>query len=207
MWTPWRRRSRRTPRLAPAGARAPQTHSNRPPDGWEALDPPVTERIRTRADTLLFAATDAAARVVSRREFLRRSGQVALVVGVAASGVLFVPGYAKADFHCTTCNCQDPNNQTPGPCGTSPICTNSHCINNNCDTTQGVIQRRANSSGHWPGLNCASNTADNCWTEPCPTGCKRCCDCCTGDNATPHCSSCSSTKHRCICRSNWTNCG
>lgn len=204
----WRPRRARTPSLEPPGVRSPRLRFDRPPDGWEPLEPSTAERLGGRMDALVIRMTNAAGRGLSRRNFLKRTGQVGLAAGLAMSGLLLVPGRATADFPCTTCNCQDPNNQQPGPCGPSPICAGSACNSeSNCATSMSGITRRANSSGHWAGNFCAMPSADNCWTEPCPTGCRRCCDCCTGANMTPFCSGSGCTsKHRCICRGTSTAC-
>lgn len=214
-----RRRARsglRPPKLAPAGVRPPQYRLDRAPDGWERVGSSATERFMYRLDASILRMADGAARVISRREVLRRAGELSILAGLGASGVLWSSKSARASDPTCSCNCLDTNNQEPGPCGPSPICGNSlNCNSNgNCKTSRSVdgefVRRRNNQSNNtWPGSSCASNTSPNCWEENCCSqrGHRvRCCDCCTPDNSTPNCSGCTNTKHKCICRKNVANC-
>jgi hypothetical protein len=204
----------RAVRPAPEGAGPVDGGLGRRPDGWAYLDPSVSQRMLSTLDAFILRVAHAASQGVSRRDFLPRTGEIVFGLSLLASDVLLVPGTANADFVCTGCNCQDSGCQLSGACGSSPLCTNSHCNSEfECALSSNPSERRRvnQATGQWAGFDCGASNAVNCWTECCAPGNRhRCCDCCTGSNTLPNCTSGSCggvTKHACICRgTQCTNC-
>jgi hypothetical protein len=203
-----RLREHRQPRPAPPGARE-EGRFDRRPDGWIYLDASLSQRLVAQLDKLLFRCVDLASDGVTRRTFLRRTGEVAFTLALALNELAWMPTIAKAgDVYtaCTGCNCEDSHCQLFGACGPSPECDSTHCNSNfECDIANKPADRRrvAQSSGHWAGYDCTSdNTAANAWTECCDGATHKCSDCCTGVTTLPNCNSgsCGVTKHACICR-------
>jgi hypothetical protein len=183
-----------SPRLAPFGVRPPQRRMGRPPDGWKQLDQTQGQHLLAHLDRGLLRFSDTVARGVSRREFLKRTGQAGFVVGVAASNILW---HTDPAFALEPCN---------NPCGPSPPCADSKCQafpnDFECDLSVSGVKRRVNpQTGVWEGYACGSATANNCWDEDCCARLGRiwrCCDCCVPGTGIPQCSTCS--KHACVCR-------
>jgi hypothetical protein len=196
--------ARRRVRPAPSGVWVPESRNDRRPDGWPSLESRPRDALRSSADRYILRASDRIARI-TRRRFIRRTGEIAFALGVGVSQFAWIPK-ARADFGPFPCNEDDPNNVLHGPCGPSPLCDDSHCNSNfECEVTDAGVQRRGETSftpPQWPGFDCVSDTRENCWRECCSGSLRRCCDCCTNANTTPHCTNCGSTKHACICRGN-----
>jgi hypothetical protein len=188
-------------RPIPPGVRLVPLRTDMPPDGWEALDPSWSERIRVTIDRALLQIADSLARGMNRREFLKKAGQASMVVGLAASGVLTSTTSARA--WSTPCNgCQN------HPCGPSPICSSTYC-DGNCKVGNSpyVRRRQYNTSNCCTDIN---STCGNWWPEDC-CSCAgkpgvvdwwvakwRCHDCCApagGKDCSP-----TSCGKRCICR-------
>lgn len=210
---PYRRRSARrgfygSTRPAPANVRPPQNRPDRPPDGWELIPASFAERLVMDLDSAVLRIADSAARNLTRRDFLDRAGRMGLLAGLSMSGLLWRAGPAQAqqDTPCA-CNCLDPNNQLPGPCGPTALCSNAQNCNDqgNCKVSISGIRRRNNQSNNtWPGTDCAGANDPNCWVEDCCAqgqGVYRCCDCCTNGTNPPFCTGSGCTnKHKCVCR-------
>ncbi len=197
--------------VVPAGLAPEERRLDRPPDGWTLAFAPVRTRTLLWLDSNLLRASDSVVSGVSRRQFLKRTGQVAAVVGLGLTRVLWGIGPARADFSCS-CNCEDMGNPPglPGPCGPSPLCDPQHCNSEGrCQTSDpGVSRRISIKLNRWPGFDCTSGTEDNCWDEDCcaETGhLVRCCDCCTGPTQPPFCKTCTG-RFRCICRKSIMTC-
>lgn len=180
-----------TRRPAPPGARLPVARSDRPPHGWEPVDPSLAERVSTGLDGALLRMTDAAVRGTSRRQFLTRTGAVGLALGAGAGTVLFRPERARA--HGRACEGQS-------ACGPSPLCSGTYCRTDRsqlCRFERADTARRPYESGH-----CAVTSA-NCWLEHCCAqtynGHARCCDCCA-PSGTTGCTGSGCPGNRCICR-------
>jgi hypothetical protein len=175
-------------------------------------------RVVRRFDSGVQRVTGSAARRFTRREFIRRAGDVALVSGVSLSGVIWQARRASAADPVNDCG------PTSGGCDNNYICTQSQlCTSDpnggrNCNTSGcncGGVRRRVNcTTSQWSGVSsscCGNTSSQNCWRENCPSGCKRCCDCCVppsfGYSSTCNSSSCGGNdKRKCICRSNVNTC-
>lgn len=188
-------------RAAPQGTRPPSIRMDNPPDGWRS----VAGEHRYSLATTLIRSSAAVADRVTRREILRRGGELGLLVGLQLTGLLWKAGPAAAVDPSCGCNCDDASGELPGPCGPSPLCNNSAVCNSNgnCALSVTGVRRRINASTNsWPGTSCGCDTCTNCWTENCCSQFNhvyRCCDCCTNGAGQPRCTGCD--KHRCICRS------
>lgn len=186
-----RQRSHRVSRTAPPGYVVPVRRMDLAPDGWEPLNPSVRERALIHADSALLRTTRAVARGVTRREFLRRVGQVGLVVGMGTASVVLLPKPAYA--RCFACG---------DPCGSSPDCGQANCTNGNCKTSVGNKKRRHD---NFDCFACGSGPC-NCWTADCcfcggsNSQKKQCCDCCS--DADPNtCTTGCINNRACICNS------
>lgn len=198
MLTGLRLRRHRNTRPAPAGSR-PSASTDSPPDGWDLVEPSRGQQASVRLDGALLRVADSAARHVSRRDFLKRVGQVGLVVGLGTVRVLWGPVPRAEAAHCNHYG----QSSSGGACGPSEICPNLSCTaEKQCKTahtcSQGCGVRR---QPHTQGT-CGSDSASNCWTECCSGTTWRCCDCCTcqtlNEDACMSCTGC--TKRKCICR-------
>jgi hypothetical protein len=175
-------------------------------------------RVLHRLDSVTQHAAVHAARRFGRREFIRRAGDAALVTGLSLSAIVWEVQRANATDPTNNCG------PTSGGCDNSYICTQSQICSSdpaggkNCNVSGcncGGVRRRVNCSTHrWSNQNsscCGSSSNANCWRENCPSGCKRCCDCCVppsfGYSNTCNMPSCGgSDKRKCICRSNVSTC-
>lgn len=195
MWTGLCWLSRRP---APAGVRPAAARSDRPAHGWEPVAPSLAERLTESADTAVLRMTDAAARGISRRQFLARTGAVGLVVGMGAGTVLFRTDRAAA--HGYACDSDG------SACGPSPLCSGTYC---NTSRAQACAYERADTARRaWGGGACLV-TNSNCWTEHCCAqaynGHVSCCDCCA-PSGTSRCTNCPRTMYKCICRRRLDTC-
>lgn len=195
---------RRVPRPAPPGVRPGLARdSDRPPDGWELLNPTPAQRVGVHLDRALLRLADSAARGTTRREFLKRTGQVGLLAGLAASDLLWSPTRAKA-FHtselCKGCP----------PCGPSVFCGSDDCrADGQCQLNTPNVRRQIYTTG-----TCSSSSAHNGWTENCCSDCSgqwhciaNCADCCTPDvTGSGTCSCTNPQRYKCICRACASNC-
>lgn len=189
-------------RPAPPGASPFPGGSEGPPDGWEVVDPSLSDRVVITLDSLLFSAVVRSAQAISRRDFLKRVGQVGVLAGLSMSNLLWSNRPARADGLA----CRDADGF---PCGPSPVCPDRFCrADGQCKLAEAGVKRR----GPWESFNCASDTANNCWTEECcgpddpvpNPGHFRCCDCCVPTPENPRCDNCS--KHRCLCKNRTSGC-
>jgi hypothetical protein len=204
--------SRRRPRrFGPPGAGPPILRADRPPDGWIPVASSRRPKVMTWADAGVIHLAASTARGLNRREFIKKTGEVALVAGLALSDVLWGTNPSSAADGVSPCG---PN---AGGCGSSPICPSSVCApdpsgpGQNCDLTLNVRKRVNATSGGWSDTSapaCGSDNASNCWRECCSGSQKRCCDCCVPPRFTNglSCTSCSQDKRRCICRSTINTC-
>jgi hypothetical protein len=211
MWKRSRGLPHKSPRPAPPGVRLAYPDRDGPPDGWELIAPSFGERVSIGLDSVLLRMTGAAARAISRREFLRRTGELAVLAGLAVAGLAWEAGPASShEPEFNTCNPFGVNPQG-GACGPSRLCPQSVCLSGGrCNTGIAGVRRRVDGMAdppHWPGNDCGNDSRHHCWLECCPpTGTRtkwRCCDCCVNPN---QCSACTSscggctTKVKCICR-------
>jgi hypothetical protein len=161
------------------------------PDGWEVVHKESWQSGLEHLDRVLIRATSSAARGLTRRRFLKRTGQLGALAAGTMSGLLWRMPSAAAD-PCYNC---------PSACGPSPICSASYCTGSNC-TGSGQERRYGQSYCGTP----------SCWGEDCCTptcsadyGIWNCCDCCAPAGGLS-CSGSCSTKKRCICRAKVGNC-
>lgn len=197
-----RARARRGPRPAPAGARPPSRRASAPPDGWVTVGASRGEQVGLLADGFLIRMADGAARLSTRRDFLRRAGGVGVTAGLGLSALVWGDRAAAHGQPCDGCNF--------AACGPSPLCPGSYCQpGGQCDLSIQGVRRR----GPWESTNCASDTTVNCWDEHCchcnageGRGHWKCCDCCIDVVGDPRCTNCPNSKHKCICRNNWGGC-
>lgn len=204
-------RPRNQSRQAPPGVRPPRLDSFGPPDGWLVVTPKPGQRFSSWIDSGIIYAADGMARLIPRREFLKRAGEAGVATGLALSGVLWSAGPIHADEpDCGPCNCQvSGNDENPNACGPSPPCNASQCLSGGrCNLNASGVRRRVNpSTSHWSGLSCGQATDHHCWLECCPAGGSnkkfRCCDCCVDSCAacTTSCNGCT-MKKRCVCENN-----
>jgi hypothetical protein len=174
---------------------------DRPPDGWEPVDPALVERAGTRFDSALLRVADTAARGTTRRQFISVVGGAGLAAGLGLSGILWRSSTARADG--LTCNYFDPD-KSSGPCGPSPICSSTYCNSTgNCAAARTDTARRT-----YAGSYCTSSTS-NCWTEHCCgtsyNGHAKCCDCCAPSSG-GDCLGTGCPNRKCICRSRINTC-
>ncbi len=183
-------------RPAPPGTRLPDTRPGRTPHGWAVVNPSATHRVLDGADRALLRVADAAARGVSRRQFLRVAAGAGFAIGLAPS-FLFRPRRAVA--HGVDCHGQS-------ACGPSPLCADRHCG----DYPLCAWRRDDTSMRTYGTSSCASH--DNppwCWFEHCCgtsyNGHATCCDCCapSGEGS---CDCGGGNRGRCICRQRENNC-
>jgi hypothetical protein len=181
-------------RSAPPGIRPP-SRPDAPADGWELLNPTATDQLAGVVDHVAIGAADSVARAVSRRNFLGGVAKAGLLLGTGLVSVLWRISDAEA---IESCNHDDPNNNTSGPCGPSPLCQSEHCIGGGqCDLGHANIRRRT-----YAGSTCGTADTSNCWIENCcaSSGAHwRCCDCCQDHGASATSCSCSG-RRKCICR-------
>jgi hypothetical protein len=196
-------------RPAPLGARPPRLRTDMPPDGWEALKLTPAQSLGASIDSGLLRAADGVARSISRRVFLRRAGQLGLLLGLAVTDVLWFSPSAQA----LTCNFFDgSNDKFPGACGPSEPCGGSQCnSSDNCDT-----KVQCSGGGHlqkqpWASATCG--TGDNSWSENCCSqngfhwSCHDCCGCTANISGQCDFASCGNhTRYRCICRHQGSAC-
>lgn len=174
------------------------------PPGWEAATPPTrTERRRERLHSSLHFVVVTTSRSITRRRFLRRTGEVALGAGLALNGWIWRGPTAAA---------HEPLETGCGPlaagCGPSPICPDSQCrlsggAEGKCRLGAAGVRTRVNTSNHWAGFSCGTDNAHHCWRECCGgNNLKRCCDCCVDPANCSGCDACSGCtgKRACICR-------
>lgn len=156
-------------RLLPPGYGPPSRRLELAPDGWEPLGLSRPERMLVGFDLAALRASRAMANGVSRRELLKRMGQIGLVVGLGMGTTILSaqPAYARC-FQCGD------------PCGPSPFCGSANCKENgNCrQSVQGVEKRQHD---NFDCFDCGSGYC-NCWVDDC-CACseaqkKWCCDCC-----------------------------
>lgn len=189
----WFRRATRSSTPAPPGTGRVQTVKG-PADAWTSLNPRLPDRIVEGLDRASLRVADRAASAVSRRLFLKRVGQVGLLVGLGLSGLLqgsFVQAYEE------TVGCNAYGDPPGGPCGNSPLCEPDRCTGQNC-TDHG--KRRDYRDNFCCGFNCTGSM--NCWRENCCSwpawnSYVSCCDCCAM-GGTIGCTNCTGTK--CVCR-------
>jgi hypothetical protein len=195
VWTGLRWLSRRP---APPGVRPAAARSDRPAHGWKPVAPSLAERLTERADTAVLQMTDAAARGITRRQLLARTGAVGLALGMGAGTFLFRT--EKASAHGYACDSDG------SACGPSPLCASTYC---NTGRAQACAYERADTARRaWGGGACLV-TNSNCWTEHCCAqafnGHASCCDCCA-PTGTINCTSCPQHMHKCICRRRLDTC-
>lgn len=198
----------RLPVSRPRSAGKHSTRLDGPPDGWERLDGSLSQLAASQIDVALLRATDAAARGIGRRQFLKRAGQIGLVAGLGITNLVWDrPARASHNFReicCNTTTCDGISDQFPGACGPSAPCRDAHCatngqckLNHTHNGSSFPIQRQLYATG-----NCSGSNADNCWTEDC---CSengfmwKCCDCCENHPSSNNACNCAG-KFRCICR-------
>lgn len=187
-------------RPAPARAGRLSTSMEGPPDGWPIARGHATDRVAERLDRAVLSAADTAALAISRRDLLKRAGQLGLVVSLGVSGILWrartAAGYAYIYNSC------DPLGDPPtGPCGPNGLCESSLCSGGNCANSQ--------SKRTYGGSGCCSGCTGtvNCWQENCCANNNwnshmKCCDCCTSSGTGGSCTRCTgASAHKCICRS------
>jgi hypothetical protein len=201
----------RSPHSAPeAGAAAPGGRTEPHP-----VVPPRRRLIRGADRRLRHLAQGVGSRI-GRREFIRKTGEAALVTGLSLSGLLWTARPSRSEP-------QSPCGPHPAGCGSSPICPDQVCspeagmagLNCNMNCGCGGVQRRVNAStGAWSDQQapaCGGPNSANCWRECCPSSPgtrKRCCDCCVPPSFTngADCTSCQNSKRRCVCRSSIGSC-
>ena len=191
-----RRLSRSRP--APPGVERTSTRLDEPPDGWASVDPTPAQSVAATLDGTALRIADAAAAAVSRRQFIKRIGQIGLIAGLAASGLLWRPasasGYAETFGYC------DPFGDPPtGPCGPSGLCNPDRCTNGNCT----VDNKRRPYGGNTCCSTCTGTS--NCWREKCcgnPSWVSyvKCCDCCAPGGTNGNCMGTNCTNTKCNCR-------
>jgi hypothetical protein len=169
-----------------------------PADGWVPVDPKLVQRLLTRADAAALGIVMAIAQGISRRDLLRRTGEVGIALGLAATGVLW-GSEAEAIHTSEPCN-----NSTGCPsCGPSPPCGADDCrADGQCELSTQYVRKRGYAQGA-----CDSQGVHNCWLSNCCNACGgewhcvvRCCDCCTPDNnGYTMCSCASPDRFRCHC--------
>jgi hypothetical protein len=180
-------------------------------DGWTLVEPSLRNRMVAAADKRVGAATQGAARRISRRTFLEKTAEAGFATGLTLSGVLWGAGPAEAhEPDCGSCNCLvNGNDQNGGACGPAPPCNAAQCLSGGrCNLSHSGVRRRVNAStSHWFGNACGGSADHHCWLECCPGGYFRCCDCCVDSCAacTNSCTSCTSKK-KCTCESNTGSC-
>lgn len=166
---------------------------DRPPDGWEAVDSSLGDRLTVGMETVLLRLTHAAARGTSRRQFLSRTGGVGLALGLTSGAVLFRAERARA--HGLSCEGQS-------ACGPSPLCSSLYCTGAECAYGRADTARRTYATSY------CSAQAPRCWYEHCCNqdynGHAWCCDCCApssgGQCLTNNC------NKKCICRERIDSC-
>lgn len=189
-------------RPAPAGTRPPAP-GDAPPDGWQAVSSTRLGRVIGVADRLLFVATSAVGGRLSRRVFLGRLGQLGLLVGLSASGLVFGTD-AEAVIH--NCNFDDaPDCDNPGACGPSEPCNASECTTTgNCKLTYSCNGKSV--EGRQYGSTTCTTSQGGSWTECCVNSiwvCRDCCGCAVHSSGTCSTGNCSgATRYACICERN-----
>lgn len=180
---------------APPGSQRPSRRSGSPPDAWVPLNPSLLQQARSRLDYVLLRAVGSSSRWISRRQFLRRLGQVGVLVGVSAGSVLWRQDRSLA--HGRTCF------MPCNACGPSPPCNQSlgYCNSNGqCNLGTAGVRRRTHDD-----FTCTCDSCDNSWTDHC-CSCLgvhyQCNDCCTPTGGTDKCVGGCSDKHACICKKN-----
>jgi hypothetical protein len=186
---------RRLRRPAPEGSRPLELGADWPPDGWQLVDPSLSDRMVERADYGLLRAADSMARWITRREFLRRAGELGLVAGLATTRVVWGKDVAQAGHvRCYQCG---------NACGPSPPCPTSRCTSGgDCNAALSGMRYRVhdgwactNTSGQCWIANCCNPPSGHCETQQAK---KQCCDCC--DSGSPNnCTSPCTNKYKCIC--------
>lgn len=205
MWRIYSSLLRRSSGPAPARTGILDARRDRLPDGWEPWGPGPNTGIAYHLDRALIRATGAAARGLTRRDFLKRGSQLGALLALTIGGVL-TGSVAMAD-HSTECNVDDPHGELPGACGPSELCPNEHCNNSGgCNLSKPFVRRR-----FYTGSQCAPDDAHNCWIEDCcdkpANGHVRCCDCCSPTPTGSGTCACSSpTRYKCLCRENRGGC-
>ncbi len=123
--------------VAPPGAHRCVRRLDRPPHGWEPLDPSATQRIRVHADRAILNLADSVAHRISRRKFLSGAGKAGFALGMGLSWV--IRSATPASARCFQCG---------DPCGPSPPCGSGKCLSSgDCDTNvAGVRYRRHDGS-------------------------------------------------------------
>ena len=183
-----------------------RARADHPPDGWMPVGTSMSERLYMQVDGFLIRVSALAARGVSRRQFLRRVGEVGVVAAAAASGVL-PTRWSKAGH--APVGERKACRGTCSPCGPSPLCNLDYCNDDspkNCATGRPDTKRR-----RYEHFDCVGPTVANFWFEECcfDSACNgtwkdaliQCSDCCGGAGGTS-CSSgsCPNGSKACICR-------
>lgn len=161
------------------------------------MDLSTRRRLASELDRWILSLADSAARRITRRTFLRRAGEIALVIGLATTHLLWGSPAQALD-----CNATDPNNELAGPCGPTELCPSNHCQNDNnlCKLSITNVRRRT-----YGTFTCGPDDVDNCWNENCcdqpANAMVRCCDCCTpSPNMSGQCNCTNPVRYPCICK-------
>ncbi len=172
---------RRKQHLAPPGVWRPAT-LDRPPHGWQPVDAGPGRRTLLLIDRVGLRSGISVMKGVTRRQFLRRTGEVGAVLGLGAARVLYpTPAHALQGYACNVCVNPGQTDHFGGGCGPSEECDPIECDGTgggSCNVGHQCAGSGVKVKGQvWGTGDCGSGDG-GAWDECCPNGLFRCRDCC-----------------------------